>query len=202
MILLPEKPGTRVDAPRLLDFGGFLTPSGGGQMQRLNRKGNRYAVAVTMPPMREAAARIFVNRLIRGKSEGVRMAWPLDGFRPGSPNIDASTAIVVDGAGQAGMSLSVQNVTPQYAFREGQPISLEISGQHFFDFVSAPVIADASGRATVPLTLELRAPPPSGSILHVAKPMIEGFIVGSEIAWEQAVSGFRDNIQFDIQEAR
>lgn len=202
MIILPARPGRRLDAPRLIDFGGFLTPDSGGPMQRINRLGNRYALAITMPPVRGAAGRILVNRLIRGKMEGVRTSWPLDDFDPGTPNVANGSAIVIDGAGQAGTTLAVMNVAPRYAFREGQPISLEISGQHYFDFVSAPAKAGADGKVSLQLTLPLRKPPATGSVLHVAKPMIEGFIVGSEIAWEQALSGYRENIQFEIQEAR
>lgn len=201
MIIIPEKPASRVDVPRLIDFGGFLTPAGGGPVQRLNRLGNRYAVTVTMPPMRGSQARIFVNRLIRGKSEGARMAWPLDGFDPGAPLVGGAP-VVVDGSGQAGRQLSIRSIAPHYAFREGQPISLEVDGQHYFDFIAQATVVGAGGTATITLSQMLRIEPPDGAVLHVAKPMIEGFIVGSEISWEQAISGFTEGIQFEIQEAR
>ena len=202
MIIIPDKPASRVDAPRLIDFGGFLTPSGGGPLQRLNRMGNRYAVTVTMPPMRGREARVFMNRLIRGKSEGARMAWPMDGFDPGTPHLSIGTPVTVDGAGQAGRQLALRSVAPRYAFREGQPVSLEVDGQHYLDFIAAPAIVAADGRVTVTLSQMLRVEPPDGAIFHITRPMIEGFIVGSEIAWEQALSGFVEGVQFEIQEAR
>lgn len=41
MIDLPDWPAPNGATPRVLDFGGFLQPASGAQVQRLNRMGNR-----------------------------------------------------------------------------------------------------------------------------------------------------------------
>lgn len=202
MIILPDWPGAQSAVPRELDFGGFLEPDSGAEVQRFNRKGNRYAVAITMPPLdNKKLGRIWVNRLIRGRKEGARLAYPLLDFDPGAPNAADGSPIVVDGGGQAGTTLAVQNVTPGYAFLEGQPISLEIAGQHFFDFVAGTAIVGADGKVEIPLTQELRKPPLVGSILHVSEPMIEGFVRGDPLAWELALRRTVE-LSFEIHETR
>lgn len=197
MIDLPEWPGARSATPRLLDFGGFLEPSSGAQVQRINRLGSRYAIAITMPPLdNQKLGRIWVNRLIRGRQEGARLPYPLLDFDPGAPG-----GFVVDGAGQSGKVLTIRGGTPHYAFKEGQPFSLEISGQHYLDFIAEPVIADASGAADITLSQMLRAEPADGDALHVAKPMIDGFIMGDPTSWEISLERLF-GLSFEIQEAR
>ncbi|WP_103730183.1 hypothetical protein [Novosphingobium sp. HII-3] len=107
----------------------------------------------------------------------------------------------MDGAGQAGHTLAIQGLQPRYAFVEGQPVSLEIDGQHYFDFVAENVIAGADGKASIRLTQMLRKPPPAGSVLHVAKPMIEGFIMGNPVSWEIALER-NFGLGFEIRESR
>ncbi|MGC4252429.1 MAG: hypothetical protein QM605_13465 [Sphingobium sp.] len=202
MIDLPAWPGPQSAVPRVLDFGGFLEPSSGAEVQRFNRLGNRYAIAVTMPPLRNRRdGRIWVNRLIKGQKEGARMEWPLQDFDPGTPNLANGTTIQVDGAGQSGQLLAIRNVAPRYAFLEGQPLSLEIDGQMFFDFVGETAIAGDDGKVTITLTQLLRKEPPDGAVLHVAKPMVEGFIMGDQVAWELALER-TVGLSFEIHETR
>lgn len=202
MIDLPQWPGPNGVVPRVLDFGGFLEAPGGAETQRANKPGNRYAAAFTYPSFAsDKDGRIFVNRLIKGLADGVRVDFPLGDFDPGTPNVANGSPIVVDGAGQAGRFLRVQNVQPAYGFVEGQPISLEIAGQHFFDFVAETAIAGADGKVTIQLSQMLRKPPPAGSVLHVAKPMIEGFLMGNPVTWEIALTR-RLSFSFEIRESR
>ena len=202
MIDLPTWPAPNGAVPRVLDFGGFLEAPGGAETQRVNQLGNRYAVAFSMPPLdNHKEGRIWVNRLLKGMKQGARIAYPLLDFDPGAPNVSAGTPIIVDGANQAGLNLAVQNVQPHYFFREGQPVSLEIGGQHFFDFVAENVAAGSDGKATIQLTQMIRKPPPAGSVLHVARPMIEGFIMGDPVSWEIAIER-NFGLSFEISESR
>lgn len=202
MIELPEWPGPRSVTPREMDFGGFLEAPGGAETQRANHPGNRYAATFEMPILENAKeGRIWVNRLLKGKKVGARIAYPLLDFDPGTPNRPDGSPIIVDGAGQSGVMLAVQNIWPGYAFVEGQPISLEISGQHYLDFVAEPAVVAANGKVTIQLTNMLRKPLVVGSILHVAKPMMEGFVMGDAFSWEIALERYF-NISFEIRETR
>lgn len=197
MIDLPDWPAPRSVSPRVLDFGGFLEPASGAQVQRINRMGSRYAVSVQMPPLTsQKHGRIWVNRLVRGQQEGARIEYPLLDFYPGVPG-----SFVVDGAGQSGKLLNLRGGTPNYAFYEGQPFSLQIGGQHYLDFVAASAVANATGEATISLTQMLRAEPGDGDPVHISKPMIEGFIMGDQVSWDISLERLI-GLSFEIHEAR
>lgn len=195
MITLPDFAIPNGCEAALMDFGGFLQPGLGGAVQRIDRMGNRFTISVTFPPMpSKDKGRILVSRLLRGKTEGVRMEYPLLSFRPGSPG-----NILVNGAGQAGRTLTVDGATPHYAFREGQPFSIEVGGQHYLHFVDAEVIANASGQATLSVTPMLRVEPTDNAPCHFAKPMIEGFVMGEEYRWAMSLDHNID-LTVDIME--
>jgi hypothetical protein len=196
VIDLPTWPGPRSAVASVQDFGGTLRPSVGGPAQRLNRLGSRYTIAVTMPPLTNAKdGRLWVNRLVRGLQEGVRMQYPLLDFDPGTPG-----SFVVDGASQAGTALDIRDGTPFYAFKEGQPFSIEVAGQHYFDFIADATEADVNGDATITLSQMLRVSPANGDAVHFAKPMIEGFIEGDEVSWQIALERLI-GIEFSIAES-
>lgn len=184
MIDLPNDAGATNAVPRLADFGGFLEPGLGGEVQRINRMGSRFAVAFTMRPLTsQSQGRIWVSRLIRGVSEGVRWAYPLLDFKPGVPG-----QFVVNGGGQAGRTLQLRGGTPNYAFREGQPFSIEVNGQHFLHFIDTTSIANGTGSASITFSPMLRVQPPDGSKIHLARPMIEGYVMGDQLSWQLSLN--------------
>lgn len=196
MIELPTWAVPNGASPVLQDFGGFLTPGLGGEVQRLDRMGNRFGISVTFPPfIGKQKGRILVSRLIRGKTEGVRIEYPLLDFAPGAPG-----SVKVDGASQSGRTLNVKDANPYYAFREGQPFSIEnAAGQHFLHFVDEEVIADAAGDAELSISPMLRFEFADGATCHFAKPMVEGYIMGEEWRWSMSVERFI-GLEFEILE--
>ena len=198
MIDLPTDVGPNSATPRLLDFGGFLQPGLGGEVQRLNRMGSRFAVAFTLPPLtNQKQGRIWVSRLIRGMTEGVRWTYPLLDFYPGAPG-----NFVVDGADQSGRTLQLRGGTPQYAFREGQPFNVvDANGQSYLHFIDELSAADATGAAEIAFSPMLRAPIPDGAALKISKPMIEGYVMGDQLSWQMAIDR-TIGLSFEIQERR
>jgi hypothetical protein len=195
MIDLPDHPSPSAASPALIDFGAFLTPSLGGPVQRVERMGSRFGIRCTMPPMQNPKlGRQWVAKLIRGKQEGARMAWPLQGFDPGTPG-----DILVAAAGASGRALQVKAATPNYIFREGQFFSVVISGRHYLYMITAEVIASATGTASLAIEPMLRVSPPLNAVCHFGKPMVEGFIMGDQFAWEMSLANFV-GIAFDIAE--
>ncbi len=196
MIDLPTSPAPAGAEAALIDFGAFLTSPLGGPTQRVDRMGNRFRLSVTMPPMKNVAVgRIWVARLIRGKSEGVRMRLPLQGFDPGLPGVP-----VVAGTGQTGRTLAIRAATPNAIFREGQFFSIVTGGRHHLTMVDAETIASATGTATLPVSPMLRVPHLDGDACHFGQPMIEGFVMGDEMAWQMQLARII-GIAFDLVEA-
>lgn len=196
MIELPALPQPNACRPALIDHGGVLRSALGGASQRINRLGSRFRVEVGYPPLPEPNGRIFVNRLLRAKNEGLRIEFPLLGVDQGIPG-----APVVDGAGNAGTTLNIKGLQPHYAGKEGFWLSIERAGQHYLHVLSAAFVAGADGKATATIYPPMRIPFQDGDKIHLAKPMIEGLIDGDELGWEMSLA-HHQHIAVVIEEAR
>ncbi|SMF70506.1 hypothetical protein [Allosphingosinicella indica] len=195
MIALPDWPGPADAQPGYVDFGGWQGSPLGARVQRIDRPGNRFKLAVQMPPMPSAAlGRIWVSRLITGMTEGVRMEFPLLGFDPGAPG-----APVADGDGQAGRVLAVRGFTPHYVMREGQFFHHASAAGLLLYKVDAETIADGAGKAEVPISPMLREEPADGEAMEFGKPMIEGRVLGEEWRWQMQL-GNNIGLSFEIEE--
>lgn len=184
-ILLPAEPVPQRWTPRALDWGGELVPPLGGETQRLNRLGDRFAIEVTLTPTQDAAlALAYVSRLRRARREGARLPFPQLNLAVGSPG-----DVRVDGAGQAGSWLAVRGATAGYAFREGQFFSLVSDGRRHLHSVAAAATASAAGLALLAIEPMLRVSPSDGDVVEVAAPMIEGFVGGNEQGWTVDIAG-------------
>ena len=180
MIELPEWPAPNGMSASLVDFGLTLGGALGGADQRIDRAGSRYKVELTFPPMHADQARVFVSRLQRAKSEGLRVPFPLLDIEQGSPG-----SPVVDGGGQAGTLLAVRGVRANYRWREGYWLSIEATdGQHYLHNVAANGVADGNGGGTIAIWPPLREAFPDGATVHLAKPMLEGLPEGDETSWQ------------------
>lgn len=184
MIELPETPAPNGVEPSLLDFGFVQRPPLGGKATRIDRAGSRYRATISFPPMLPDVSRVFVSRLLAAKSEGLRIEYPLLGVDQGVPG-----SPVVDGAGQAGTTLALRGMTPGYAFREGFWLSIvdDTDGGDFAVYLhncrSNAVVA-SDGTVSIEIAPALRWPFGDGATVLVAKPVIEGFVIGEEWSWQ------------------
>lgn len=181
MITLPDSPAPNGAVVRLIDFGETIVPALGAKVLRRDADGNRHAVEISWPPMVPAVARVFISRLLRAKSEGLRIELPLVDHDQGNPG-----APVVDGASNEGTSLSLRDCSPRHLFREGYWISVaNAAGENFLYNIGADTEVGADGTATVPLDVALRFPHDDGDAVEAAKPVIEGYVEGG--TWEYAI---------------
>jgi hypothetical protein len=178
MITLPASPAPNDAQASMIDFGVNLRGALGARTVRVDRPGNRFRAAISYPLMTPAQAAIFVSRLLRAKSTFVRMPWPLLGMDQGSPG-----SPVVNGAGQAGTAIALRGLTASYPIAEGFWLSIEGGGNHYLHNVTNAVVASGSGLATVNIVPALRFPFPDGAVVHLAQPMIDGFVDGESSDW-------------------
>ncbi|QUT07910.1 hypothetical protein KFK14_11275 [Sphingobium phenoxybenzoativorans] len=198
MISFPRDLEISDAVPSIIDFGGVLRPATGAELQKINRQGSRFKIAVQLPVATSADAREIVSDLIDAKLEGGRIYYPLQYENQGYPGQP-----VVDGAEQSGKTLRIRGLTPNYAVKKGYWLSLEdASGQHYLYNVRAHGIATSDGRLTIPISPMHRKPLPDGARVHIADPQVEGLIDGDEQSWHLALAGLVDSISFTIEEAR
>ena len=184
-ILLPTEPIPQSWTPRPLDWGGELVPLLGGEVQRLNRLGDRMAVDVVLSATTDAAqAQAYIARLRRGRREGALLAWPQLNLAIGDPG-----AVSVDGGGQAGATLAVKGLTPGYRLREGQFFSLVSDGCRYVHAVSAALTVPPSGLATLAIEPMLRVVPSNHDLVELAAPKIEGLVSGLDGGWTIDIAG-------------
>lgn len=194
-VSLPTDPAPNGAKPTYVDFGGFNEPALGGRVQRIDRPGNRFRFSFTMPPLpNKDLGRVFVARLIKGKSEGIRIPLPLLSFDPGTPG-----SIVVNGGGQAGTSLNVRGGTAGYAAKEGQFFSVVHAGEHVLHLITADTTLNGSGVGMLPIEPPLRVEFSDGDICHFAQPMIEGRVLGKDWDWEMRLDHSL-GLAFDVEE--
>jgi len=178
MIDLPKMPMTAEAA--IMDFGLIQRGALGGSTDRIDRKGSRFRISVTAGPFYATVARELVADLIAGLSEGVRIAYPLQ-WSQGNPG-----AMVVDGANQQGTSLNIKNATPGYVARKGYFFSLaDATGRHHLHSVKQTTRVASDGRAVLTILPPLRIPAMAdNTVVHMAKPMVQGLTEGNEWSWQ------------------
>lgn len=168
-LILPNRPAPRRMNIKPVSSRNELKPEFGGDVLRLNRKGTKYSADIEMPVMTYATGNDFTD--LEGEDETVAILIRQPGVDTGAPG-----SPVVDGNGQAGMSLTLRNVTPNYAFGRGWYLShIQSTGRMRLYKARADAVADGFGVLTIPLRTMLRYPPADGDLVELARPMIEGY---------------------------
>lgn len=197
MIELPEGCHPNGANPALVDFGGVQKGATGGAALRVNRNGNRFRVAMTIPVSMGLPAQRIVSRLVQGMAAGLKVEYPLQGVDQGYPG-----APVVDGAGQSGALINLRGLTPHYVAEEGFWLAIhDATGQGYLHQVGAQSFADADGKIALQVQPNLRYPFADGASVELARPTIEGLVEGNEMGWSLALGGLVDNLSFTIEEA-
>lgn len=197
MKVLPNSPAPASVSLSIVDFGNTLTPALGGAEQRINRLGNRYKISVTMPPMQNKEQGMkFIARLVRGRSEGLRMKLPLSGFNPGDPG-----SPTVRTNNNIGRIFRTQGMTPGYVIKEGQFFSIETNGSNYLYMADQDFTVNSLGLTTFAINPLLRVQPSEGDLINFVSPVIEGLVEGSETQWSYALD-YNVGIEFTIKERR
>ncbi|PLR28153.1 hypothetical protein SGCZBJ_03860 [Caulobacter zeae] len=163
----------------MVDYGGDLTPYLGGPVQRIERLGSRFALAVELPKLDQEEARVWVSRLLQAKRSSGVLGWPQLGNGVGDEG-----APRVNGAGQGGTVLSLDGLPPNKAIKEGWFFSLNAGGRRYLHMITADAVASNLGAVTVTIEPMLRIVPPDNAVIELAAPKIEGLVQGNEGAWE------------------
>ncbi len=160
-------------SPKLLDFGGYLAPSTGGAVLRVDRMGNRHAIDFALPPMRmEPHGRLWSSRIKRAKTEGAFMRMPQVDFRPGAAGVPVVAARTV-----GGRLLPIAGGQPGGVIREGQWLSIVHAGKRHLYSVDVETGFAQDGTATLQVTPMLRSPLDAGDVIEIAQPRVEGLIL-------------------------
>ncbi len=173
-------------SPRFVDFGGILSGELGGDDQRLDRGGSRWAADFVTKPMKGDEARIWIARLVRGMREKASIKFP----QPGVPFPTASTAVAATASANAEV-IQLQAGT----YREGMFMSLIVGGK------SSIYQITTDGTALVGIQPPLKNDIPSLAPVALAQARIEGYVQGNQSAWTIDAAKIY-GLSFTIVEAR
>lgn len=185
-IILPASPQpcAPYTPPTVVSLRNDVTSLVGGNRQRNARKGDHYRADFNLPPMTHSEAMAWRSLMTAGDT--VLMLIPQPDFDVGAPGVSAK----VNGAGQLGTALAIDGVTPQYAFRKGQMISIITSGRRWAYGIDADAIVNAAGQATLTLEVMIRALHADNDVIEIAEPMIEGFAEFDEQVFRLDENGY------------
>jgi len=168
-----------VGTPKMVDWGGTLTPALGGVRQRLNRLGTRFGFNFESVPMyMESEGRRAVALLQQAKLQGASIPYPQIGINIGSPG-----NTLANGAQAAGTALAVKSGTPYYVVRPGQALNVVKAGRRYLYFVATQTQLNSGGNGTVTLTTPMRVLLAGDEVIDFKTPRIEGYIEGNETEW-------------------
>ena len=199
MIILPTTPAPADYSVSLVDYGSTLTPPLGGAEQRINRAGSKLELSVVMPPMRnKEEGRLFVVALMKAKSEGLRMSFPLGGIvpenNPGEP--------IVRSEGETGTLIRIGGFTPGYTYETGQPFSIiGPDGTSYLHYAALGKFATAAGISNIEIYPPAREIFPLGSPCNFHAPIIEGLVDGDPTSWNISVDHLL-GIEFTVRERK
>lgn len=181
----------------MIDFGFVQRPALGAAISRINRPGNRWQVELAWPTMRADDARALVRRLSAAVTEGLRVAFPLQGVNQGAPGAFAE----VNGSGAGGTSIPLRGLTAGQTVKEGWWVTaIDSAGVHYLHQVAADVVANGSGIATITVNPMLRTALVDGNDVLLGTPLVEGMVTG-RIGWDLSPGHFIDGLGCVIEEA-
>jgi hypothetical protein len=151
--------------------------------------------------MKAEEARIWIARLIRGKSEKASIKFPQPGLTI-EPTING-TVNQAHAANVSTLRIKFNAAHNGKKLKEGQFISVIHAGQRYLYQVTADttiVLTATVYEAVTPIQPAIRVALSTADVVEVLTPTLEGYVQGDDLGWsiDQAkIFG----LQFDIEEA-
>ena len=176
---LPLTPGPANADPYFIDAGGWQRPTTTGPATRVDMLGDRFGVAVQLPPMQEPEALAWVKALNKGRGEGVTFEFPANYDLPVN-DIGTPAEIRSISVAQA-TTIDLRFVGVNVTFEDGRFISINSGGHNYLHQVDGEQIIDGNGLLNIfPRT---RAAFSVADPVMIDRPKIDGILLGNQSDW-------------------
>jgi len=155
--------------------------------------GSKYALDYTMRPMTYDQAQEWAD--IDDESATVVMSIYQPGLDTGAPGNP-----LIDGAGQAGSLPVFKGLTPFYAMRKNQWVSVKTGGVWYAYRAKFETVADENGRLVLPIRTLLRTSPANNDEVEIGDPKIEGYPTPADGCWAISATDRLIRLAFTITE--
>lgn len=158
--------------PEPFAVSGWRGGEGGGAIFWQGALGDRWMLPVETammkaePDLRRALALVSQAERLGGKIEIPQPDFNVGA--PGTPTVAADTA--------SGRTVPLTGLTPHYAIRAGQWVTIVVDGRGYLDEIVTPVVADASGEAEIELRNLIRKGLSEDDVVELGRPWIEGAV--------------------------
>lgn len=178
-VTLQSTPGPSSAVPKLVDYGGNQVPFLGGPVSHLDRLGTRFALDVTLPPMRNnaALAMAWVADLLRGKRDGVTWEWPQPDIIP-PPN-----CVTTGAAASMAEELTLAGIAAGTVVPKGSFLSLLVADRYYLHNVFQGGVVGGGETLAIQVTPAFRVPIPSVTQVKFNPAIFQGYLEGNELAW-------------------
>ena len=138
------------------------------KQQVLQHPGRRWEVDITLPPMRNASARIWIAWL--AQLDGSLNTFTMGDPRAPTPQGSAGGAPKVKGANQTGASLNIDGCTASQTgwLKAGDYIQIGTGADARLHMITSDVNSDSSGDATLPLWPKITTAPANDASVVVS----------------------------------
>lgn len=143
----------------------------GGARLPLNRAGDHWAIEVEAGVLAASCGREMLADIVQGSITSVRAYVPQIGIDPGTVG-----APRVKGASQWGSALIIDGLTPALTVKKGWFFTVARTVLPSLHIVTAAVVADGTGEATVAFWPPLRSVTADNEIIEIIDPWIQGSI--------------------------
>lgn len=173
-VTLPDGPYRVTSRLDYLSYGTDLSSPLGGSTQRVNRLGDRFALTLELPSMRsQNCGGVWNTLLSQAIRQGAIVKIPKPLLRVGTV---LTANPLVNGGGQAGMTLNADGFTAGAEVLAGQYFSFTVAGVNYLHRLTAAGTANASGQIALAIEPMLRVSLPDNTLLEFIAPKIEGLI--------------------------
>lgn len=200
MIQLPNGHVASADI-ELVDRGGTMVGTLGGDEQRIDRIGTKFSVEFTLRPLTAEQARIFVPRLLRATREMGLIKFPQPGIVP--QTVGDFAVSVAEPANSEAIWIKSNNAADiGRLLLEGQAIEFRTGGFSFIHMVTADIAVQNDLAVRVGIFPPLRRSFQIDDAAVVYNPQIQGYPQqsGGAPKWSIDVARMR-GLSFSITEA-
>lgn len=155
-----------------------LQSSAGGEVQRVNKLGDRFALETTFT-LRGDQGIGLIAKLNANRGSKVRVPIP-QAIEIGSPG----SSVLADGA-NSGTTINIKGLPDGYALQPGQFITVLKAGKRYLHQIVEADPADEDGKTVATIVPMLRIALAANDVIEVAEPTIEGFLQARETEWTQ-----------------
>ena len=180
---LPSHTGIRSVVFRMASQNAITASPFTFKQQVLQHPGRRWEVDVTLPPMGNANARIWIAWL--AKLDGSLNTFTMGDPLACTPQGSAGGTPLVDGASQTGASLNIDGCTASQTgwLKAGDYIQLGTGADARLHMITSDVDSDGSGDATLPLWPQITTAPANDASVVVSNTVAAFRLASNDSTW-------------------